>query len=393
MLENAGSIVVNITGTINGASSETIKIMLYQDGDGAWEEYTGGIPAPTTEFPCKLVSVGDDGSVDVNVHGYQLFDASKIEGKDANGVTVTNNGDGSFAITGTSTAGFSITAGLSHKETIRLLKVGNITLSNNGVYGYPYAYIALYGTNGKYIEIQTMSSKYETSTITQEMLDDELLYMRIGIYVKANDTTVTYLKPMLYQDGDGTYEPFKPIQTLNIPTPNGLPAVPVSSGGNYTDASGQQWVCDEIDHNIGAYVERVYKYVNTGERDIIYAPRNNDIVYCRINPQKKLVTHSRLSNHFTPTRVWDDVTNKPYMIYNSPETIYISIKAEDLGLNGTEKETEVRVIANDWLANKFRRMTAPIVNAEGQNKILDIIVGDENKKVRNLIDTTNREIL
>ena len=50
-------------------------------------------------------------------------------------------------------------------------------------------------------------------------------------------------------------------------------------------------------------------------------------------------------------------------------------------------------ITNDWLANKFRRMIAPIVNAEGQNKILDSIVGDENQKVRNLIDTTNREIL
>jgi len=50
-------------------------------------------------------------------------------------------------------------------------------------------------------------------------------------------------------------------------------------------------------------------------------------------------------------------------------------------------------ITNDWLASKFRRMTAPIVNSEGQTRILDLILGDENKKVRELIDVTNSQIL
>lgn len=36
-------------------------------------------------------------------------------------------------------------------------------------------------------------------------------------------------------------------QTLTLPTPTGLPGIPVTSGGNYTDPQGQQWVCDEID--------------------------------------------------------------------------------------------------------------------------------------------------
>lgn len=46
-------------------------------------------------------------------------------------------------------------------------------------------------------------------------------------------------------------------QTLPVQTPNGLPGIPVSSGGNYTDASGQQWVCDEVDFKRGVYVQRV----------------------------------------------------------------------------------------------------------------------------------------
>lgn len=46
-------------------------------------------------------------------------------------------------------------------------------------------------------------------------------------------------------------------QTLPIPTPNGLPGIPVDSGGNYTDSSGQQWVCDEVDLARGVYVQRI----------------------------------------------------------------------------------------------------------------------------------------
>lgn len=43
-----------------------------------------------------------------------------------------------------------------------------------------------------------------------------------------------------------TYSPYRE-QLLTLPTPNGLPGIPVTSGGNYTDQSGQQWVCDEVD--------------------------------------------------------------------------------------------------------------------------------------------------
>ncbi len=47
------------------------------------------------------------------------------------------------------------------------------------------------------------------------------------------------------------------VQHATIATPNGLPGILVTSGGNYTDASGQQWICDEIDLARGVYVQRV----------------------------------------------------------------------------------------------------------------------------------------
>ena len=47
-------------------------------------------------------------------------------------------------------------------------------------------------------------------------------------------------------------------QSLTISTPNGLPGIPVDSGGNYTDASGQRRWADVIDYSN----EKKYQYIN-----------------------------------------------------------------------------------------------------------------------------------
>lgn len=58
-----------------------------------------------------------------------------------------------------------------------------------------------------------------------------------------------------------TYEPYHEPQSLTLATPNGLPGVPVSKDGNYTDADGQQWICDEIDLGRGKYVQRIEEHI------------------------------------------------------------------------------------------------------------------------------------
>lgn len=55
------------------------------------------------------------------------------------------------------------------------------------------------------------------------------------------------------------YQPYSPPKALTVPTPSGLPGIPVSSGGNYTDDNGQQWICDELDIDRGVYIQRVEK--------------------------------------------------------------------------------------------------------------------------------------
>ncbi|MBQ7900348.1 MAG: hypothetical protein IJ365_00100, partial [Clostridia bacterium] len=49
--------------------------------------------------------------------------------------------------------------------------------------------------------------------------------------------------------------------------------------GNYTDASGQQWVCDEKDYDREVYVQRVYEFVATGNEKWTLAGSESNSYY------------------------------------------------------------------------------------------------------------------
>ena len=71
------------------------------------------------------------------------------------------------------------------------------------------------------------------------------------------------------------YEPYRKPQSMSVATPNGLPGIPVSSGGNYTDADGQRLACDEIDFARGVYVQRVAYTVVDGD-EIKFTTRGSE---------------------------------------------------------------------------------------------------------------------
>lgn len=57
-------------------------------------------------------------------------------------------------------------------------------------------------------------------------------------------------------------------QTLNITIPEqGFYGIPVKTGGNYTDSSGQQWICDEFDFANKKFIKRVGRVSLDGAAD------------------------------------------------------------------------------------------------------------------------------
>lgn len=150
-------------------------------------------------------------------NGYQLFDASKLPTKTQGGAKVTNNGDGSFTISGSEnlTDFFSIVYQYSHEETLKLLKVGDINLVN-GNSTTPFALVQLVKADGASTWF-VLNKDIAKATITQEMLNDERCVLQIYIFGEKNSAIQAgTIKPMLYQDGDGTFESF----TGGIASPN-----------------------------------------------------------------------------------------------------------------------------------------------------------------------------
>lgn len=102
---------------------------------------------------------------------------------------------------------------------------------------------------------------------TNISLDDSAKQFFVGLRIfgkTTQDGTPTPEAPVeLVSVGDGgsvtvnvTGE--SDAQSMTIAAPNGLPGIRVTSGGNYTDADGQEWICDEVDLTRGVYVQRVY---------------------------------------------------------------------------------------------------------------------------------------
>ena len=143
--------------------------------------------------------------------GAQLFDASRIATTSVGGATVTNNGDGSFTISGSGnlSENFKVNYKYSHLDSIKILsnKAGLINIKFEKT-TYPYCYM-LFNADRYLGEVDNASSGATKFEITEEMLNNENFYIEIGFNGTINSTIVPgTIKPMLYQDGDGTYEPY-----------------------------------------------------------------------------------------------------------------------------------------------------------------------------------------
>lgn len=212
----------------NGTYSNIETTPMINVGSSAlpYEPYTGGKPSPSPEYKQEPEDAGKDGSIEVKVGGRNLFD-----GKFESGSIRQDNGENQDYADRIRTAGF-IQIKPSTVYSIKLLE----TISFS---------VRWYDKDKKFIKSEA------TNTISQS--PDNARYMRFLLLTTKLDT-----KCMVYAGSAPTpYEPYRDPQTLTLATPNGLPGIPVTKDGNYTDENGQQWICDEIDLERGKYVQRV----------------------------------------------------------------------------------------------------------------------------------------
>ena len=194
-----------------------------------------GTPSP--DNPAPIVSAGDGGTVTVKATGKNLLYIP--DGKrTVRGVTITSE-NGIISISGTAT-----------EDGYVYLSVKQISIHG----------LALLSSNVSAPTAKLVSASWEVLFVQNSANNTQGVITRICFVVKkGTNYNLNDINVQLELGSTATaYSPYHE-QLLTLPTPNGLPGIPVTSGGNYTDPSGQQWVCDEVDLERGVRVQRVDK--------------------------------------------------------------------------------------------------------------------------------------
>ena len=210
---------------------------------------------PTPDAPVPIVSAGDGGSVAVKVTGKNIFPGPKQpKTVEANGLTFSYK-DGMYTLTGTSNGNTWFNIYPVIDNTTSPSYKGNTIYSDGKI-------AVVNGLKNKLCNIAFRKANNNNSTtlITATNNKKLLQHNTVGVFIYAPSGTYsdTFTLMITGENQTEDYEPYRE-QLLTLPTPNGLPGIPVTSGGNYTDPQGQQWVCDEVDLERGVKVQRIDK--------------------------------------------------------------------------------------------------------------------------------------
>jgi hypothetical protein len=212
-----------------------------------FEPYTGGIPSPNPDYPQEIKSVVNPA---IKICGKNLLKAT-LQTTTVNGVTCTNNGDGTYTLNGTAT-------------TITTFDIAqDVSCSSFRLVGCPVG-----GAHDASYELQARTNNliygYDTGD-GKNIKADENFFIRIRINAGINCNNLLF-KPMIVDASlypDATYDDFEPYHEQTVALPYTLNAIPVSSGGNVT-IDGQQYIADYVDVERGKLVRMVEKKVLNG---------------------------------------------------------------------------------------------------------------------------------
>ena len=276
-------------GFYGSANSEipnaTIRPMIYQDGDGTWEPFTGGEPFVSPTHPQDILSAGQRLST-----GKNLCSATDLEVAASQTVTFEKPiPAGTYAISGV------VKSSDTDSDTCLLM---------------------FYYSDGttKEVEIPRSSAEERKSTTTTFAKEVTKVIVYAGSnYNGSSGDTATFSDMQIESGSTATeYEPYTggvpglaegeievniesdessaQAQTFTVSSPNGLPGIPVEFGGNYTDESGKQWICDVKDYESGKYYQHIKKVIFDGSEDenFVLSKYSNGFLTCYIDLENSL---------------------------------------------------------------------------------------------------------
>lgn len=220
------------------------------------EPYSGGAESPRPTWPQVL----DEISSEITIYGKNLARLGTDLNTSTAGLTLVGNGDSSqVTVNGTATSATShvlMRSGIlpPGKYTISVHGLNKIDSNNDRLYAVQKSDSSMLVNY-----IQTGAPKTVELTEYSEIKIDAVFSAGsaynnriISVQIEVGETATEY-------------EPYAKHQVCQVDTD--LPGVPVSSGGNYIDSNGQQWVCDELDFERGVYIQRVKKIVFDGTEE------------------------------------------------------------------------------------------------------------------------------
>ena len=212
-----------------------------------------GTPSP--DNPVPIVSAGDGESVAVKVTGRNLVYTHEYQS-----FYINSSGLLASLVDGNTSIVLQVPTGAEYYVTRKAV-----------------------GTKFRVATVDELPTFNSTVVLSNSVVSDSKQQIKISATFKYMiiqcEDEAAFDELMVSLDSSTTYSPYRE-QLLTLQTPTGLPGVPVTSGGNYTDPSGQQWICDEVDLGRGVKVQRVNK---------------TDLSSCLITGVTEFTTTKRLS--------------------------------------------------------------------------------------------------
>lgn len=226
-------------GVLKKGQTISFKNIMFEEGSERtdFEPYTGGKPSPSPDYPQEIKAVVNPV---IKTYGKNLLKVT-FQDKMQDGVTCTNNGDGTYTLNGTATRQTDFSLFGKYDSTVRIPTDIRKT------------YIIKKSGNSNIQFHVGVANKYTVTCATEDGLIENkagISYFICRILSGATLNNFT-IYPQIEEGSVST--DFKPYQESQATLPYELYAIPVSSGGNVT-IDGQQYIADYVDVERGKLV-------------------------------------------------------------------------------------------------------------------------------------------